>query len=394
MNKYQLAVFQLVTLTAIHFMMDMLSGTMPGILPMLRDKFSLSIGNGVMLLMVSAFVCNSAQILIGPLRAQAQKPFFLPLGILLTVSLYLIASVPVGGAAIWWLILIMITMGIGVASVHPEGLRGICAIDPGQISPSTATTVFMLAGFSGYATGPLVGGLLVEKFDSLYGLWVLAALIPVMFIMLKLAKVKLASGKQEAKEEAELDAHVVASQLTFGQIMVLATLINIGCSLMQSLLPSYLRSQDFSLSYGGTSAFIFGMGSASGALIINYWRNRIDCLKCVKWGIAGGIPLLVAFVLLSRYPTARWLLYFSGMLVGAGFPQLVVLARHAPGGPSLGARMGLIVGGTWGIAGILLLIIGYVADVTGIKFVMFASPLAFLLTFIMFQKYHTRRVTG
>ena len=46
------------------------------------------------------------------------------------------------------------------------------------------------------------------------------------------------------------------------------------------------------------------------------------------------------------------------MLVGAGFPQLVVLARTAQGSLALGARMGMIVGGSWGIAGIMLLLAG------------------------------------
>ncbi|UKI30861.1 MAG: hypothetical protein L6W00_23760 [Lentisphaeria bacterium] len=77
------------------------------------------------------------------------------------------------------------------------------------------------------------------------------------------------------------------------------------------------------------------------------------------------------------------LLFLAGALVGAGFPQLVVLARTAPNGPSLGARMGLIVGGTWGVAGLLLLGVGFLADRIGIQSALFVSPAAFLAVLLI-----------
>ena len=73
------------------------------------------------------------------------------------------------------------------------------------------------------------------------------------------------------------------------------------------------------------------------------------------------------------------LVFFAGALVGAGFPQLVVLARSAPNGPSLGARMGLIVGGTWGISGVILLGVGAMGDRFGLEPAMLTSPAFFLL---------------
>ena len=67
----------------------------------------------------------------------------------------------------------------------------------------------------------------------------------------------------------------------------------------------------------------------------------------------------------------------GGVLVGAGFPQLVVLARTAPGKLALGARMGMIVGGSWGIAGIALLLAGVIGRYFMLRSAMFLAPAAF-----------------
>ena len=44
MNRRTLAIWQLSMLTAIHFTVDMLSGMLPGFLPRLLEKYTLSIG--------------------------------------------------------------------------------------------------------------------------------------------------------------------------------------------------------------------------------------------------------------------------------------------------------------------------------------------------------------
>lgn len=95
------------------------------------------------------------------------------------------------------------------------------------------------------------------------------------------------------------------------------------------------------------------------------------------------MPLLILYLCAAPSGWAAALIPLAGVLVGAGFPQLVVLARTAPGGPALGTRMGLVVGGTWGIAGLLLLLVGVAADRFGLRAAMFASPFSFLCVLLM-----------
>ena len=375
MTRHSLAFRQLAALTAVHFMVDMLSGTLPGFLPVLLEKYTLSIGMGTVLLTLCAFSSNTIQLWAGTLRKTATRPRLIQTGVLLGCIICFIGLIPAGPGAMWMLTALVLVLGVGVALVHPEGLRAVCAIDGSAIPPAVATSIFMLSGFLGYAAGPLLGGTLVE-FAGFPGLFLL--LIPAVLLVLALGalRLRLAKDGARAKNAPRLPG---GDLLTFREVFLVATLINTGCTVMQGLLPTCLNEgHGFSLSFGGLSAMLFGAGAGIGALTTSFLVRRIHVIKCILWEIAAGLPFLIWYLCAAGSPAAVALLFVAGMLVGAGFPQLVVLARTAPDGPALGTRMGLIVGGTWGVAGLLLLGVGFLADRIGLRAAMFVSPAAFL----------------
>ena len=105
-----------------------------------------------------------------------------------------------------------------------------------------------------------------------------------------------------------------------------------------------------------------------------------------------GIPVLVSYLLLVPYGMwAAPLNFVVGVLAGAGFPQLVVLARNAANGPALGVRMGLIVGGTWSFAGVALWGAGMLADHTSLKAALMISPLFLAMTLVLFWLFSRKR---
>ena len=380
MTRHSLAFRQLAVLTAVHFMVDMLSGTLPGFLPVLLEKYTLSIGMGTVLLTLCAFSSNTIQLWAGTLRKSATRPLLPQIGLLLGCIICFIGLIPSGGGAMWMLTALVLILGVGVALVHPEGLRAVCAIDGTAISPAVATSIFMLSGFLGYAAGPLIGGTLVEfaGFSGLF-LLIIPALLLVLFI--SMLRLRLAKDGAGAKNAPRLPGGDV---LTFKEVFLVDTLINTGCTVIQGLLPTCLNeAHGFSLTFGGLSAMLFGAGAGAGALTTSFLIRRFHVIKCILWEITAGLPFLIWYLCAAGSASALPLLFLAGALVGAGFPQLVVLARTAPNGPSLGARMGLIVGGTWGVAGILLLGVGFLADRIGIQAALFVSPASFLAVLII-----------
>ena len=382
MTRHSLALRRLSLLTAIHFTVDMLSGTLPGFLPALREKYSLSLVTGTVFLTICSFSSNGVQLWAGTLRKTAKRPLLVQFGLILSCVICFAGLAPQAGAAVFLTGLVLV-LGVGVAFAHPEGLRGICAIPEDSVSPAVATSLFMLAGFSGYATGPLIGGLLVQNFgfSGLYVLLVPAALLLWLFHR---ARVRLALDDAEPRSaKAAEPAAGPAPAIGFREIFILAVLINSGCGIMQGLLPSCLAEYGFSLGFGGLSGTLFGLGAGLGAFGTSFLVKRVPVLDCLKIEIAAGIPVLILYLALAEHPAAAFLAPFAGILVGAGFPQLVVLSRTAPGSLALGARMGMIVGGTWGIAGITLLLAGVAGKYLTLKTAMFLAPLCFAAALAM-----------
>ena len=61
-------VWQLAALMLLHFTADMVGGILPGILPVLRENFNMTLSAGVIFLAARALSSNFCQMAVGPLR--------------------------------------------------------------------------------------------------------------------------------------------------------------------------------------------------------------------------------------------------------------------------------------------------------------------------------------
>ena len=91
------------------------------------------------------------------------------------------------------------------------------------------------------------------------------------------------------------------------------------------------------------------------------------------------IPPLVAYLILIRSPFSIWLLLLAGFGGFAGFSVIVSMARYSSG-TNLGRRMGYLVGGTWGVASLVLMALGPVAERYSVAAVLNLSWLGYFLT--------------
>ena len=233
----------------------------------------------------------------------------------------------------------------------------------------------MTGGFLGGAVGPWLSSLLVGH----YGLKGLSWLIlPVVLVIggLWLTHVKLTPDQPVKKTPDEPHTEVQSgpeSPWGFANLCLIATLLNMGTTTIQSLLPSYLNTLKYSLSFGGFCSMLFGIGSAVGSISIGVLVRKYRCTPFVLGGLLLGAPVMLIYFLLSKYSVACLLIPLGGLLASSCFPLLVSLSRNAEGGLSTSMRMGLIVGGTWGFAGVVLLVIGQIAARIGLAPVMHLS---------------------
>lgn len=344
-------IWQLATLMTIHFFTDMIGGVLAGILPCLREHFSLGLKLGVIFLASRSISSNFFQILIGAMRKRSQKPFFLYVGLILLMLIAILGIMP-SSTPFAVLIVFAIIFGIGTAAVHPEGLRGAMGIK--DINTATATSAFMMVGFFGFSAGPLVGALIVEGL-GLHALAILIIPLALTIICLKYADITLITDKQKAESTKNQKADYSWS---FPQLFLIALLLNIGATILQALLPTYLyESMGVSLKYGGFMALLFGLGSALGSFGGGWLSKKYSIPNIIMASMAIGIPLLIIYILSCQYIWSGIFIFLAGMFVSSSLPLLVVLARFAHTKLTIGVKMGVMVGGTWGTASVIFLLL-------------------------------------
>ncbi len=354
---------QILILSAAHFMVDMLGGILPSVLPVALQYFKLNLGLGVIILTSVSIGCNIMQIPAAMLDRNHRTPRLMALGLIMAGMIVLLSLLP-ETTPFFLICLLMLTVGAGIAIVHPLGLRGIQNIS--RVSPEITTPAFMTSGFFGAAAGPWLGALLVSGF-GLKGLCFLLIPIAAIIIGLRFSNVKLAIDKNIVqKKTAEKTEHSELPPWSFKSLMLIGFLMNTGSAALQNLLPTCLVNLNHDLSFGGLSAMLFGGGSAVGSISLGFIIRKHRPKPLILGGFAIGIPVLICYLLLAQYKAACILIFLAGMLTSSSFPILVAMARNAEGKLPLSTRMALIVGGTWGTAGIMLLPIGQIAQRAGL----------------------------
>lgn len=364
---------QLIVLSGAHFLVDMFGNMLPAILPVLRETFSLSLSVGASVLAALTLTANGVQMLTGHMRASQPRPLFLHLGLVLACVICGIALAPRSGTGIAVIVVLGIISGSGIAIAHPEGLRAVHALE--GIPAATSTAVFMTAGFLGFASGGVIAAFLVSRF-GLPGLYPLVALSVVGMVAIAVSGVTL------AVEKPDHDAGIPAAaqhRLPFGLLMAMGVPAALSTTVLLLLVPTHLNILGFALTFGGFSTAMFGWGGAIGPFIWAMLARRKGDLSCSTFAFLFAAPFTLLYLLFIDRHMAVSLLFGAGFFAMSGYILAITLARYARG-LSLGLRMAGIVGGTWGIAYILFMGLGILADLIGTGPVLRGTPLGYALS--------------
>jgi FSR family fosmidomycin resistance protein-like MFS transporter len=347
---------QLLALSAVHFIVDLFAGMPPAILPAIRDEFGWTLSRGASVLVVLYLTCNGVQVLTGHVRSNERRPLLLHLGLILSAGICMLGMLPTGAGAFGGMIVLGSISGVGIAVVHPAGLRGVHRLK--RISPSVSTSVFMAGGFLGYASGGGIAAVLVSRY-GFSGLYPLAACSLVGVLAIILLKIRLAVEPKGPKE-AENDASDTCG-LRFWAIFAMAMPAAVSTTLLAFLVPTVLDDLGFELTFGGYSTTLFGLGGVVGSFVWAYIARRRGELNCTVAALSLVFPFLLIYLLFMENRTAMWLLFGAGFCAMSAYTLMITLSRRAAG-PTLGLRMGVMVGGTWALAYIAFWALSFAAE--------------------------------
>lgn len=321
---------------------------LPPILPVIREKFGLSLMMGAVLLFVHSFTHNGIQVFVGHFRANKGTPLFLLIGLVLAGGVCFVAFLSQIGFGFVLLIILMFVSGSGIGMIHPEGLRGVHNL--GKIGSSISTSVFMSLGFLGCAFGGWVSAYLVASFGlkGLYGLFLLPVVVILLVVFLR---IRLAVG---GGIEGDNSGYKMSFRLPFWWIFIIAMPAAISTLVIVWFLPTRLNELGFELTFGGFSMLVFSLSCAAGSIFWGAVGHRKELIICATLALFLGVPVSIGYLLLIEYKAAVMLLFGIGFFGIGAYVLMVTMARHAIG-LNLGQRMGFMVGGSWALAGVIVL---------------------------------------
>ena len=366
---------QLVVLSGVHFLVDMLGNLFPAILPVILKEYGITLLVGVSIPIVLSLAANGVQILTGRMRSDKTTPLFLHLGMILAASMCLIALAPRSPAGILLLFALGIISGTGVAVAHPEGLRAVYTLD--RISPALSTAVFMTTGFFGFACGGMISTVLVAS-HGLKGLYPLVACPIVGVLAVVVSRVHLSADKGVTPAN-DGRATRQSGSVPFWKVLLIGVPAAVSTTVVLQLAPTYLNEMGFDLTFGGFSTAVFGWGGAVGPFLWAALAYKRGDLRCSVWAFLLSTPFMVLYLMFDDRPAAAWLLFGVGFSSMSAYILTVTLAREAKG-LNLGHRMALIVGGTWGISMLIYLAFAAAADLVGTSPILKLTPAGYLLS--------------
>ena len=356
----------LILVSAAHFWNDIYMGFLTPLYPIVMEKFGLSLSLVGAVSMVAA------------LASALSQPFF---GMLfdrygVTASLYLAPLLTgvlvscLGLAPSYPVFLALIFLGcLGSAAFHPKGASVTPTLSGSH--PEVGMAIFSAGGNLGFAAGPAV----IAFFISAWGFRSTAILAaPAAAVALALF---LLFPAKELKRKTARAVRVTWKSLIADRrnTTVLLRLVFINFCLTVSVrgLTTFLPVYMARLSVPVTSiGVLFTVMLAFGAVISVFvsslsrttGKRVLILISCVA-----GVPLALGGYLLFPSGAGSVLVIVAGTVLTFSNPLLILLAqRHSGDSPAMASS--LIMGFSWGLAGLAMVPLGAIGEVIGMRAMM------------------------
>jgi FSR family fosmidomycin resistance protein-like MFS transporter len=348
-----------------HLLNDGFASFFAPLLPLLIDRLDLSLALAGALGTIRIVTNSLLQPGLGHLVDRAQRPWLVVLGPLMTVG----AMVLIGRVGSFMqLLILMLISGVGTALFHPAAAALVAADRPQRHGLLMA--FFSSGGTLGGAIAPIVVVAFVERFSLQRTPWLL---IPGLLILVAFAiPLRGVLPSVERKEVRRARLRELPSRLV--QLWFVIVLSSTCSTAFATFLAVLVTERGGSALTGGAAISVFLLtgalaGFLAGNLSDRFGRKRVILIALV---------LTTPFYLLFLYgPISAALVFIAaaGIFGLSSVPVGVVAAQECLPGRT-GLVSGLVMGLAWGVGGLALTPIGWLADRFGLVTVM--TVVAFL----------------
>ncbi len=348
-----------VLLTTAHAVNDAFANILPVFLPTLQIRFGLGEAALAGLVALISFSSNVLQAFAGALADRWGRRRAAALGLIVGASLMsLLPVVP----TVWALFLVLAIGGLGSALFHPAAAS--MARQAGR-RKGLAIGLFGSGGPLGSAVMPVLALWLLRS----YGPWAIPWLAPIG-VVLGVALLTLAP--EQVRPERDARPKLFDRELFAGPVGLLA-----GVGILRAVayisflnaMPLYLVNvRGFAPDAGilGFTLATYQIAASLGLIIAGGLEPHVGRVRLIVGAMALAFPLMLLTLALAPGTVAFYLVVAAaGAFTNAPIPLLVLSAQDlAPN--AVATASGMLMGFTWGVAGVAYVAFGALQQAVGI----------------------------
>jgi len=344
-----------------HMVTDTYASFIVGLIPVLAEKFELSLFL-VSVLSAVNFISNSlTQPLFGYLSDKYGIRYFLVAGPLAASAFISILGTSPG----YWFILMFLFLGnLGVAAIHPP--TAATASYTGGSRKGFINSIISFGGTLGFSVGSLFVILIINKLGLKF---TPLAAIPGIIMSLIILKsnphiFKSGSNKSESRLFKKIK-NVKKAKLGLLALMVFTSFSrDLTVLSMLTFMPLYFTERGVKLVNFGYIILIFNLIGGIGGLFAGYYSDRIrKRTTVIQTSILISVPFFY-LIFIAPMNTSIILFILGGFFINSTLPLCIRVAQDLfPSNVSLASSM--VMGVSVGSAGAALLLIGKIADYIG-----------------------------
>jgi len=357
-------------LSGAHLCCDINSGALPALLPFFILYYGMDYKAAAGLMFAASFLSSIVQPLFGYLADKVSRPWFMAFGVLLSgVSLG-----ATGFMTDYWAIFAAVTcMGIGSSIFHPEAARFVNHVSGEQ--KGFGMSIFSVGGNGGFGLGPLLAVAVVTFFNmkglALFAVIALFVSIALFFLVPHIKEMIDTIPQKDSARPAETAAVGKNDWHAFSRLTCVIICRSISFCAISSFLPLYcIHILMQSNAAGSSTLTILSLIGVVTTLIGGMLADRFGYIRIIKYcmltlvflfaGISATHSILIVYALLIPIGFAMYASYSSFVVLGQTY-----LAKN------IGFASGVTLGLSFSVGGIVVPLLGWVADNYGLPDVMY-----------------------
>ena len=367
-------------LTLGHGMADSYSGFINPILPFIVSNIGATLTAATCAMSASQLFSSMMQPVFGFIADKWQKRFFIFWGTILASVFFSLTGLVHN---IWQLALCLIIGGVGVGFYHPQATGFVVRYSGKKLSEYMS--IFIAAGTIGYSIGPIISSTITQFF----GVTKLpfAATWGIIFALLVFVCVPKINVNNFVKNEKSFKTTLtdIFKNKTVRILIMVSALKSLVTSSFSILMPFYWKELGYSAFQIGFAVFLFLTVGAFGTYISNKYEKVIGYKNVFYTSLIVPFILTIIFVsLIKLSPVLSFLLFIlTGFVTMLSVSINMVMAQKTM--PQYKSMISGFIGGfSWGIVGVFLPLIGFVAQNAGIiKTLVIISFIPFVLSYFV-----------